>query len=96
VKYLEITQILRHIIWPGRQSMPTIAAIGPVKVQMFYGDHNPPHVHVYGGGHTALIRIEDCEFLSGSLPPRLRRRVCAWIDGHRDKLMTLWSQYRGN
>ena len=78
------------------QTMPTIATIGPVKVQMFYGDHNPPHVHVYGGGHAALIRIEDREFLAGFLPPRLRRRVCAWIESHKNELMALWSQCRGN
>ena len=74
--------------------MPTLAIIGRVKVQMFYGDHNPPHVHVYGGGHAALIRIEDGEFLAGRLPPRVRRRVLSWIAEHRQELMRIWVQYR--
>jgi len=74
--------------------MPTLATIGKVKVQMFYGDHNPPHVHVYGGGHAALIRIEDGEFLAGSLPPRIRRRVLTWISEHERELRTLWARYR--
>ena len=74
--------------------MPTLATIGSVKVQMFYGDHNPPHVHVYGGGHAALIRIEDGEFLAGSLPPRVRRRVLDWIAENRQNLMHIWVQYR--
>ncbi len=74
--------------------MPTLAIVAGVKIQMFYGDHNPPHVHVYGGGHAALIRIADREFLAGSLPPRIRRRVLAWIAGHEEQLMTLWLQYR--
>ncbi len=75
--------------------MPTIATIGVVKIQMFYGDHNPPHVHVYGGGHAALIRIEEREFLSGSLPPRIRKRVFAWIAGHESELMGMWQTYKG-
>jgi hypothetical protein len=74
--------------------MPTLATIGRVKVQMFYGDHNPPHVHVYGGGHAALIGIEDSEFLAGKLPPRIRRRVLDWIAEHRQELMRTWAQYR--
>ena len=73
--------------------MPTLVRFGRVKVQMFYGDHNPPHVHAYGGGHFSLIRIEDCEYLAGSLPPRTARRVTAWIAAHRDELMTLWRTY---
>jgi hypothetical protein len=73
--------------------MPTLAVIGRVKVQMFYGDHNPPHVHVYGGGHAALIRIEDGEFLAGRLPPRIRRRVLNWIVEHRQELMSIWVRY---
>jgi hypothetical protein len=74
--------------------MPKLAVIGKLKVQMFYGDHNPPHVHVYGGGHAALIRIEDGEFLAGGLPPRLRRRVIDWIAEHRDDLVDIWNQFR--
>ncbi len=76
--------------------MPTLIRIGRVKVQMFYGDHNPPHVHAYGGGHFALIRIEDGEYLAGSLPPRIGRRVGAWISDHRRELMTLWQTHRGH
>ena len=74
--------------------MPTLATIGKLKVQMFYGDHNPPHVHVYGGGHAALIRIEDGEFLAGSLPPRSRRRVLSWVAENREELMRIWVEYR--
>ncbi len=74
--------------------MPTLAVIGKVKVQMFYGDHNPPHVHVYGDGHAALVRIEDGELLAGRLPPRVRRRVLHWIAEHRSELMRIWGQYR--
>jgi hypothetical protein len=72
--------------------VPTIVEIAGIKLQMLYGDPNPPHVHAYGGGHAALIRIEDGEFLAGSLPAAKRRRVLAWIAEHRAKLMTLWRQ----
>ena len=75
--------------------MPTIATIGVIKIQMFYGDHNPPHVHAYGGGHAALIRIQDREFLAGSLPNRLRQRVLTWVEEHEGELMELWEEYRG-
>ena len=73
--------------------MPTIVEIAGIKLQMFYGDHNPPHVHAYGGGHAALIRIDDGEFLAGSLPAGKRRWVRAWIAEHREELIALWQQY---
>jgi hypothetical protein len=74
--------------------MPTLATIGKLKVQMFYGDHNPPHVHVYGGGYAALIRIEDGELLAGRLPYRARHRVLSWVAENREELMRVWVQYR--
>jgi Domain of unknown function (DUF4160) len=73
--------------------MPTIVEIAGIKIQMFYGDHNPPHVHAYGGGYAALIRIEDGEFLVGLLPRAKRRPVLAWIANHRAELIALWRQY---
>jgi hypothetical protein len=73
--------------------MPTIVEIAGIKIQMFYGDHNPPHVHAHDGGHAALIRIEDGEFLAGSLPAAKRWRVLGWIAKHRAELMVLWRQY---
>jgi hypothetical protein len=76
--------------------MPTLVRIGRVKVRMFYGDHNPPHVHAHGGGHFALIRIDDREYLAGSLPPRIGRRVKAWIAEHEEELMMRWRTYRSN
>lgn len=73
--------------------MPTIVEIAGIKIQMFFGDHHPPHVHAYGGGYAALIRIEDGEFLAGSLPAAKRRRVLGWIAKHQGELRALWQQY---
>jgi hypothetical protein len=39
--------------------MSTIAIFDGVIIQMFFEDHNPPHVHAFYGDAKALVRISD-------------------------------------
>jgi hypothetical protein len=62
--------------------MPTIAYFYGIAIQMFYDDHNPPHLHARYGRAKAVIR------LTARLSPancRRWRRVSSgtgrWRDG---------------
>jgi hypothetical protein len=38
-------------------SMPTIAIVDGVKIQMFYNDHTPAHFHAILGSDEVLVAI---------------------------------------
>jgi hypothetical protein len=52
--------------------MPTIAIFDGIIIQIFFEDHDPPHVHAIYGGAKALIRISDGQIIRGRLPKRRR------------------------
>ena len=68
--------------------MPTISIFYGVVIQMFAGDHAPPHFHALYAEHEALIDLRDLSVLRGSLPRRAMalvmvssrlRWVGAWV-----------------
>jgi hypothetical protein len=52
--------------------------------------HGTPHIHARYASQEASIRIDDGEVLAGNLPRRQLRLVQAWIELHRDELMSDW------
>jgi hypothetical protein len=70
--------------------MPTIAIVDGVKIQMFYGDHTPPHFHAIIGGDEILIAIRSLDVIRGSLPPAKLRRVMIWARRHQAALALNW------
>jgi hypothetical protein len=58
--------------------MPTIAYFYGIAIQMFYNDHNPPHLHARYGRAKALIRLADGEIIAGELLPLATRVVRDW------------------
>jgi hypothetical protein len=70
--------------------MPTIAIFSGIIIQMFFEDHNPPHVHAIYGGAKALIRISDGEVIRGALPRRQENLVKSWVRLRHAELMENW------
>ena len=52
--------------------MPTISVFFGIIVRMYCGqrEHEPPHVHVYYQGYTAVIDIEKAEITKGDFPSK--------------------------
>ena len=70
--------------------MPTIAIFDGIIIQMFFEDHDPPHVHAIYSGAKALVRIEDGEIIRGALPRRQVRVVGDWVRLRHADLMENW------
>ena len=66
--------------------MPELSRFYGIVVQVYYGDHLPPHFHVEYSGAIAKIDIETLSFISGSLPARARGLVVEWAAMHREEL----------
>jgi len=73
--------------------MPTISMFYGIVIYMFFYDdkkHKLPHIHTAYGEYDAVFSIEDGEILSGSIPRNKMKLVEAWIEIHREDLITDW------
>ena len=70
--------------------MPTISRFYGILVQMYYDDHNPPHIHVIYGEWKAVISIIDFSILRGGLPPRATGLIMEWMSLHKIELIKDW------
>lgn len=74
--------------------MPTLKDFGNFKITMYFGDENPPHVHVIAGDEAAKIAIRTLDILAGDVPNSVAREAREWIDTNRDMLLAKWSEYK--
>ncbi len=70
--------------------MPTISRFYGILIQMYFGDHVPPHFHALYAEFEALIAIETFEVIRGGLPGRAMALVLEWAQIHRDELRRDW------
>ena len=70
--------------------MPRISAFYGIGIEMYFGDHPPPHFHALYAGEEALIVIETGEVYAGSLPTRALRLVREWLELHRSEMQANW------
>jgi len=71
-------------------SIPTIAIVDGVKIQIFYNDHVPAHFHAILADDEVLVAIASLDVIRGSLPPAKLRRVLAWARDHQGELALNW------
>ncbi len=71
--------------------MPTISAFYGILIQMFWGDHAPPHFHALYAEHEVLIDIRTLEVIRGSMPRRALALVLEWASFHREELLEDWT-----
>jgi hypothetical protein len=56
-------------------AVPRISEFYGIVIEMYYGDHPPPHFHARYGGESAKMAIATGEVIAGSLPGRAHRLV---------------------
>ena len=66
--------------------MPEISRFYGIVIQMYYGDHLPPHFHVNYNGQTAKFEINQLRWIDGQLPSRARELVQEWAKLHQIEL----------
>jgi len=70
--------------------MPLVSEFYGIKVYMYSGDHNPPHLHAKYSGKEAVFTF-DGEVDSGFLPKNQRHMMQAWIAIHLDEIYENWT-----
>ena len=48
--------------------MPEVSRFYGIVIQIYYGDHPPPHFHALYAGQVAKIEIETLQVIDGSIP----------------------------
>lgn len=66
--------------------MPELSRFYGIVVQMYFGDHPPPHFHARYAAQQAKIDIDSLAVIEGDLPPRALGLVIEWASLHQDEL----------
>jgi hypothetical protein len=72
--------------------MPTIDVIDGIKINIYNGDHPPPHIHAVYGEYEALLTIEKGELLEGNLPDRKLKKVLNWLANNSKWAQTVYNE----
>ena len=75
----------------GRVTLPTISSFYGIMIQMFWGDHAPPHFHALYGEYEVIVNIRTLEIIKGVMPRRALALVLEWASLHRTELMEDWT-----
>lgn len=66
--------------------MPEVSRFYGIVIQIYYGDHAPPHFHAVYAGNVAKIAIDTLQIIDGSLPKRALGLVLDWASIHQAEL----------
>ena len=76
--------------------MPRISSFYGIAIEMYFGDHPPPHFHARHSGESAKIEIATGTVLAGSISNRALRLVREWMAQHQDELESNWDRAVNN
>lgn len=64
--------------------MPTIDVVEEVKINIFSGDHHPPHIHACYEEQEVILEIESDNIYAGEIPNEKLKTVFDWLIGNTD------------
>jgi hypothetical protein len=74
--------------------MPTVRRFNRCRIEMYFGDHPPPHFHVITrSDEAAVFLIETLARWAGEADPRDTEEALAWAAFNRPELCARWQQY---
>ena len=75
--------------------MPTYFRSGNVLVQLYNGDHNPPHVHIVAPSGNSAILLSDLSTLRGDVSRHDYELAMGWIRANIEYLRSEWDRLNG-
>ena len=67
--------------------MPTLVRLRNCKIQVYAGDHAPPHFKVYGPGSNANVTIETLEIIAGKAERKAIREALKWAGRSKNRAL---------
>jgi hypothetical protein len=59
---------------------------------MYADDHDPPHVHVRGGGYSAVINLDTLQVTRGWIRGRELDEIVAYLGANMQVVRAKWSE----
>lgn len=72
--------------------MTEVSRFYGIVIQIYYGDHAPPHFHAQYAGAVAQISIDTLQIIEGSLPKRALGLVLDWAAAHQPELRVAFAR----
>ncbi len=74
--------------------MPTVKRFDRGRIEMYFGDHPPPHFHVITRNNERIaVEIEAMTVLAGKADPRDTDEALRWASRNRVELRARWQMY---
>ena len=70
--------------------MPTVDVIDGIKINIYNGDHRPPHIHAVYNEYEALIKIENGEVYAGDMPEKQLKKALSWLEGNSEWALSVF------
>jgi hypothetical protein len=70
--------------------MPNIANLKGIKINIYNGDHRPPHLHAVYNEYEALITIENAQVYAGELPSKQMKLVIYWLSDNYEWVLDVF------
>lgn len=64
--------------------MPTLDTIDGIKINIYNGEHRPPHIHASYNEFEVLIEIKNSNIYAGDLPNKQLKKVFDWLAGNTE------------
>jgi hypothetical protein len=74
--------------------MPTVKRFNRCRIEMYFGDHPPPHFHVISRkDERAVYVIETLALWAGEIDSRDASEALDWAADNRAELRKRWREY---
>jgi hypothetical protein len=74
--------------------MPTVRRFNRCRIEMYFGDHAPPHFHVITrSDEKAVFRIDSLVLWAGEADSRNTAEALEWAAENRAELYRRWQEY---
>jgi hypothetical protein len=74
--------------------MPTVKRFDRSRIEMYFGDHPPPHFHVITRNNERIaVVIETKAVLAGKAEPRDTGASLGWASRNKAELRARWQMY---
>lgn len=76
--------------------MPTLDTFKGIKINVYNGEHRPPHIHASYNEFEVLIVIETRDVYAGELPNKQLRIVFDWLSDNSDWALKVFYELNPN
>jgi len=68
----------------------------PIKINVYNGEHRPPHIHAIYNEFEILILIENKDIYAGYLPNKQLKIVSDWLTVNSDWVLKVFFELNPN